>query len=283
MAGMAGSEAAGPVGLLTIDVEDWRQSTLDGTMPVSPWAADYALDLLDLVEGLGLRATCFVQGMIAEAFPGLVREITGRGHEGASHGFSHTVLGRLTRSSFESELSLTEQAFAADGAPRPLGFRAPDFSVGPDTWWALEVLEERGYLYDSSVFPIRSRRYGVPGFSRRPGPLPGRKILEFPLSTLRLAGVNVPVLGGGYLRLPPVALSLLAARLLRREGIAPLVYLHPYELHPEELSGRVRGVPRRLRFTKNFGRSRARERIRRLLGEAGPFAPIGEFIEGGRG
>lgn len=226
---------------ISFDVEEYFQvANLQAAFPRECWAAvdsrlSVGMDaILSALDRHRARATFFWLGWVAERHPALVRRCLAAGHEIASHGYEHRFLTDMDPASFARDLELTEQALMAAGAPRPIGFRASTFTLVRRTWWAFDVLAERGYVYDSSVHPVRHPVYGVPGFA--PGissvsAQNGVRVVEFPVSTYTLLGRNVPVGGGGYFRLLPGALSRAALRSIARER--PLCfYLHPWEFDP---------------------------------------------------
>jgi polysaccharide deacetylase family protein (PEP-CTERM system associated) len=192
--------------------------------------------VLGCLERAGAHATFFFLGWVAERRPDLVRRCLEAGHEIASHGYDHEFLHDLGRDAFVLDLARTEAALVAAGAPPPIGFRASTFTLTRRTWWAFEVLAERGYRYDSSVHPIRHPVYGVPDFE--PGisvvESPAGPIVEFPVSTLQLLGRNLPVGGGGYFRLLPGAVTRAAVAALERRGRPAALYLHPWEFDPAQ-------------------------------------------------
>jgi len=193
--------------------------------------------ILRLLERRGARATFFFLGWIAERHPQWVRRCLDAGCEVASHGYEHEFLQDLGPEALERDLALTEAALAAAGAPRPIGFRASTFTLTRATWWALDVLVRRGYRYDSSVHPIAHPAYGIPdfepGISRVAAP-GGGELVEFPVSTVRCLGRNLPMGGGGYFRLLPGAATRAAVAHLERQGRPAALYLHPWELDPEQ-------------------------------------------------
>jgi polysaccharide deacetylase family protein (PEP-CTERM system associated) len=154
------------------------------------------------------------------------------------------------------ELARTERALAAAGAPRPIGFRASTFTLTRATWWAFEVLARRGYRYDSSVHPVHHPVYGVPDFE--PGisvvPSPAGPVVEFPVATVRFLGRNLPVGGGGYFRLLPLALTRAAIAALERRGRPAALYLHPWEFDPGQ-PRQATSALKRFRHYLNLGRT----------------------------
>jgi polysaccharide deacetylase family protein (PEP-CTERM system associated) len=164
-----------------------------------------------------------------------VRACLAGGHEVASHGYEHLFLADIGRANLGADLERTERALEAAGAPRPIGFRASTFTLTRETWWALDVLVERGYRYDSSVHPVSHPTYGIPDFEpgiSRVRASDGRELVEFPVATLPFAGRNLPVGGGGYFRLLPGAVTRSALRALERRGRPAALYLHPWEFDP---------------------------------------------------
>ncbi len=239
----AESRLPGRLNAMTVDVEEHFQvSAFAGTIRREEWDAipsrveSNTARLLDLFERAGVHATFFVLGWIGERHPGLLRLIADRGHEVASHGYSHTLVHDQDRAEFHREAVLSRRILQDLSGQPVLGYRAASFSIGRRNLWAVDVLAEAGYDYDSSVFPVLHDRYGFPGAPRRihrlrtPG---GMCLTEVPPSTLALGRLTLPVAGGGYLRLYPAALTRWAvARLNRNEGIPAVVYVHPWEVDP---------------------------------------------------
>jgi polysaccharide deacetylase family protein (PEP-CTERM system associated) len=209
---------------LEIDIEDWRpfERRVDRGLRV----------LLDLLDEATVRATFFVLGFQAEATPELIREVASRGHEIASHGYSHRFVYKLGREAFRDELRRSKQSLEQLAGASVIGYRAPFFSITAESEWALDLLLEEGFRYDSSVFPVRNYRYGIPGARRSAGPLKtpsGGRIYEIPLSTYRLAGLNLPISGGGYFRLYPYAMTRALIGRLHAEAQPLVFYVHPWE------------------------------------------------------
>lgn len=261
---------------LTIDVEDWPQSTLNFDLPITQRAADNMRRLLEILRRHNVRATMFVQGMFAEAFPSLVAEMAAEGHEIATHGYSHRPVYAIGADAFADELKRSVAILEACTGHPVQGYRAPDFSVRSDTPWAFDILHAAGLRYDSSIFPVRTPRYGIPDAPRHAHVLPNG-LLEIPLSTIEWGGRRWPVAGGGYFRLLPYAITRRAIRRLEAEGIPAVVYLHPYELDPDELSSIPHHVPWRLRLSQGLGRHSVAGKLDALLREF-TFAPIAEHL-----
>lgn len=192
--------------------------------------------LLEQLDREAIKATFFVVGTVAEHNPGLVREIHRAGHEVASHGFDHRRVHGHTPASFREDLRRSFGALEDTTGEAVRGYRAPTFSVVRETAWALDVLAEFDLEYDSSIYPVRHDRYGVPDAPRGPfvACRNGHAILELPPATLRLRGVNLPMGGGGYFRLFPLRLIEMAMLQSARECSphVAMVYFHPWEFDP---------------------------------------------------
>ena len=230
---------------LTIDVEDYYQvSAFESIVPLADWdryesrVEKNTHRILDLLDAHTTTATFFVLGWVAERHPGLIRTLVARGHEVASHGYAHRRVYTQTPAQFRTE-TRHSKCLLEDTLGHPIrGYRAASYSITRHSLWALEVLRDEGFVYDSSIFPIRHDLYGIPSHPRFCYMIPGQSdspLVEFPLSTLRLGGTNFPIAGGGYLRLFPYAYTHWGIRSLnRREGQPAVVYLHPWELDPEQ-------------------------------------------------
>ncbi len=270
------------INALTIDVEDYfHPNAMDDVVQPAEWdrlpqrVERNTYRILDLLSECDVRATFFVLGWVGERWPNLVIEINRRGHEVACHGFAHRLVYRLGREKFHDDVVRGRQVLEDCLGVRIAGFRAASYSIVQSTPWAFDVLIDAGFDYDSSVFPIHHDIYGIPSFSRTPVRVRRShgEILEVPPSTVRLLGRNWPVAGGGYLRVLPYVITQWAiARLNQREGIPAMVYLHPWELDPEQPRLRA-GVRTRWRQYTNLHTTE--QRVRRLLSEF-RFAPIPE-------
>ncbi len=234
--------------------------------------------VLDLLEARHVSATFFVLGWVADRHRALVREIQSRGHEVACHSYAHQVIYTMDREAFRADVRRAKQALEDATGATVLGYRAPTFSVVEQTLWALEVLAEEGFRYDSSIFPIRHDRYGMsqaPRFPHRVSLPSGGRIVEFPVSTMRVVGQNVPFSGGGYFRVAPYPLVRAALRHVnRRDRLAAMVYLHPWEMDPEQPRFPV-GAVARVRHYANLGQTAAK--LDRLLQDFS-FAPACQVL-----
>jgi polysaccharide deacetylase family protein (PEP-CTERM system associated) len=194
--------------------------------------------LLDQLAAAGAKASFYVVGEIAKTHPGLVRAIHDAGHEVGSHSYDHRRVHRFTPETFREDLLKSKDALEQAIGAAVYGFRAPTFSVMRETGWAVDVLAECGFEYDSSVFPVRHDRYGVPDAPRGPFIAVGREreILELPPLTYRIAGLNLPVAGGGYFRLFPLGFMRAGLRQAARSQppSVGMLYFHPWEFDPEQ-------------------------------------------------
>ena len=262
--------------ILSVDVEDYfHVEAFAGVVDRGRWE-EYprrvdgnTRRLLDLFDEHGARGTFFVLGWVAERFPALVREIAARGHELACHSYWHRLIYQLTPEEFRAD-TLRAKAVIEDAAGLPLaGYRAPSYSVTARSLWALDVLAECGFHYDSSVFPIHHDVYGIPAAPRFPfrldtaaGPL-----TEVPLTTFHVPRLgNLPVGGGGYLRLLPAWYTRLGCRRAAAENVPLVVYIHPWEIDPDQPRIRA-GLKSRLRHYTNLHKTYAR--LRALLATGG--------------
>lgn len=222
--------------------------------------------LLDLLAAHGARGTFFILGCVAERHPDVVAAIARGGHEVASHGWDHRRVTQQTPEEFRASVRRTKAALEAMTGAAVLGFRAPSFSIVAGREWALDILVEEGYRYDSSLFPVRRPGYGYAAGGREPHWLdrPAGRLAEVPPATLRVAGVNLPAAGGAYFRLLPYGLVRAAFRDCERRGVPGTFYLHPWEIDPDQ--PRL-AVPWLTRVRHYGGLRRTRSRLERLLGE----------------
>src|SRR5262245_47092316 len=273
------------VNALTIDVEDYFhvQAFADFVRPEN-WSSfpvrveSNTLRLLEIFDRYKLRATFFVLGWVAQHYPSLIREVSRAGHEVGSHGYGHRMIGRGNQKDFREDVRRSKVTIEDQLGREIKSYRAPSYSITSSTLWALEILDEEGIQHDSSIFPIRHDYYGIPNSPRFPhyqflkG---GRRIAEFPPSTLRAAGMNVPVAGGGYLRLMPYGLTAWAIRRINEMEAQPaMVYLHPWEIDPGQ--PRIR-APWRSRFRHYQNLHSTEQKLKRLLTDFA-WAPMSEVL-----
>lgn len=265
---------------LSVDVEDWNNLVvLNRTgriVPPQPAVVHNTERMLELFQAHGARATWFTLGEVADAYPALIRKLADAGQEIGVHGYHHHLVYTLTESAFREAIRRAKDALEQAGGQAVLGYRAPAFSIDARVPWALDVLAELGFRYDSSVFPFRGRRYGDPRapltlYARptRHGPL-----MEVPLTVVDWGSRRLPCAGGGYLRHFPLAYTRWAMRAVERRRRPAVIYLHPYEideaydadfLHQHLARHERRGFGR-VRWLQYRGRSRTERKLRWLLG-----------------
>jgi polysaccharide deacetylase family protein (PEP-CTERM system associated) len=262
------------VNMMTVDVEDYFQvSAFDHNVSRDRWdslesrVSRNTERLLELFSGAGVTATFFVLGWVAERFPALVSQIAANGHELASHSYAHRLVYDLSPAAFKEDLHRAKAVIeSASGAP-VLGFRAPSYSITAKSLWAFDVLIAEGYRYDASVFPIHHDRYGISDAPRFPNLVERKEgaLWEFPGSTVRVGGQNLPIGGGGYFRLLPYAVTRSAiARVNTVEKRPVMFYLHPWEIDPTQPRIKT-SVVSRFRHYQNL--SKTEGRLRRLLSD----------------
>src|SRR5215213_5392972 len=203
--------------------------------------------LLDLLDECGVQGTFFILGWVAERYPKLVRDIVARGHEPACHSYWHRLIYKLDRAEFAADTRRAKDVIEQAAGTTVTGYRAPSYSITAASLWALEVLVETGFTYDSSIFPIRHDVYGIPDAPRGPFRVstPSGSLVEYPITTFRLGGgPNLPVGGGGYLRLLPFWYTRLGYRRARAENLPLIAYVHPWEVDPGQ--PRLPGRPQSL-------------------------------------
>ena len=259
---------------MTIDVEDYFQVSafMDVVSPAEWLTFESRVchntdRLLALLDDANVRATFFVLGWVAERFPELVERIRRAGHELASHSYDHGLVYDKTPDAFRADLRRARAAIADASGVVVTGYRAPSFSVVERSLWALDVLVEEGYIYDSSIYPIRHDRYGIPAWSRFVHEVerPNGRLWELPGSTVRHLGANMPMGGGGYFRLLPYRWTSMGIRRLNeREGKPAIFYLHPWEIDPDQPRLNAPALSR-LRHYCNLDLTEGR--LKRLLAE----------------
>ena len=254
---------------LTVDVEDYfHVSAFSESIKYSDWdkyplrVEQNTQQLLDLFDQNEVAATFFVLGWVAERVPELVREIAARGHEVACHGYSHQLVYNQTPEVFRDE-TLRSKALLEDIIQSPVyGYRAASYSITERSRWALDILAEAGFVYDSSIFPVHHDRYGMPGSPEYPYQLKspaGYPLVEFPLSTASILGYRLPVAGGGYFRLYPYAMTRLGLSQINRKDRPFIFYLHPWEIDPGQPRVSARWFSR-FRHYNNLGKCESRLR-----------------------
>ena len=285
---MASESLQQPRYILSVDVEDYFQvEAFSQVVPRSDWdnlpsrVVVNTYRVLDLFDEYNLKGTFFTLGWVADKFPALVREIHERGHELASHSYWHRPVYSLMPEEFREDLRRSRHAIEQASGVSVTGYRAPSWSIVQKSLWALDILAEEGFLYDSSIFPIRHDLYGIPGAQRFPYQVQtssGNPLMEFPPATVRLFGATLPSAGGGYLRILPLRYTQWALSRMERERAGPMVlYLHPWELDPEQ-PRIAAGLKSRIRHYTNL--HLMEPRLRALMGTC-RFEPFRDQIESG--
>jgi polysaccharide deacetylase family protein (PEP-CTERM system associated) len=256
---------------LTIDLEDWYQGLTSTSQRVDRWPSyenrvvESTNRLLDILAQAGVKATFFVLGYVADQFPELICQVADAGHEIGLHSYYHQQVCRLTPDQFHADVVRGREAVEKASGRQVIGYRAPMFSINRSALWALDILREMGFRYDSSVFPIRSVLYSYPKALRFPHRLgDGNGLVEFPISTACFGGINWPIGGGFYLRISPYTIIRLGIRQLNRQGQPAIMYMHPWELDTGQNYGQV---TLRERVTHYYGRRRLKKKIARLFAD----------------
>jgi len=260
-----------PACIFSADVEDYFQVQAFAECVERQHWPEYACRvepntrrLLDLLDRHSVHATFFILGWVAERYPALVREIVARGHEPACHSYWHRLISQLTPEEFREDTHRAKVLIEDAGGRVVRGYRAPSFSITEETAWAWQVLAELGFTYTSSVFPIHHDIYGYPDAPRTPFEVktPSGSIFEYPMTTFRIGKHNMPVGGGGYLRLFPFWFTRFGVHRSQSESVPLITYVHPWELDPEQprLPGNLMS---RLRHYTNLRRTE--QRLDRLL------------------
>lgn len=273
----------------TVDVEDYfHAESLASCVDRSTWGAQESRvvgnthRVLDLLAKHNVHGTFFVLGWVASRFPALVRDIHAAGHELACHSYWHRLIYQLTQEEMRSDTRQAKDAIEQCIGTAIIGYRAPTFSITKQSWWALDILAELGFAYDSSIYPIHHDRYGVPDSPRFPHVLHTAcgDLREFPLSTLSLLGNHMPFGGGGYLRLLPMSYNRIGFHWLNRREHQPVIlYVHPWEIDPDQPRLAVKPLVR-LRHYGNLARVSAR--LEALLSRYS-FVPLRELLRESQG
>ncbi len=258
---------------MSVDVEDYFQvSAFETHMPRDSWDRQECRiernveRILTLLDESNSQATFFTLGWIAERYPAMIRKVVEAGHELASHGMSHVRVTQQDERQFREDVSHSKMLLEDIGGQSVLGYRAASYSIGADNLWALQVLEDVGYRYSSSIFPIRHDLYGMPDAPRfcfRPN---DSEFLEFPVTTVRVAGKNLPCAGGGWFRLVPYPATRWAVRRVNEtDRQSAIFYFHPWEIDPDQPV--QTGLNAKTRFRHYLNLKRMESRLKQLLGD----------------
>jgi polysaccharide deacetylase family protein (PEP-CTERM system associated) len=265
----------------SVDVEDWYQvSDFESVVEFPSWdryesrVVRNTERVLDLLAERSVRGTFFVLTWNAERHPSLVREIAKAGHEIASHGYRHRLIYEQRPEEFRADVARSKAILEDITGQEVLGYRAPSFSLTQASLWALDILLECGFRYDSSIFPVSDRLYGIPNARRFPFVIReagGQSLVEFPMTTAHALGRNWPLGGGAYLRVLPYGYMRWGMRRVNRERQPALVYIHPWEVDPGQPRLRARG--KRGVSSHYLNLHRTEGKLRRLLRDF-DFAPV---------
>lgn len=270
----APSGARATINAMTVDVEDYfHVSNFASVVTRESWSTRESRverntdRLLEIFADAGVSATFFVLAWVAERHPQLIAKIAAAGHEIASHGYAHQLVYDEGPDGFRRDIRRAKALLEDASGQRVEGYRAPSFSITGRSVWAIDILLEEGYRYDSSIYPIRHDRYGIPDSPRHVYAIerPAGTLIEIPVSTVRVGGMHLPIGGGGYFRLLPYGWTRWGiARVNRIEERAAIFYLHPWEIDPEQ--PRLPAGPlARYRHYSNLDQTELR--LRRLLRE----------------
>ena len=261
----------GPLNAMTVDVEDYFQvSAFERYVPRESWnqtrtRVEANVDrIMEMFDQQGVKATFFTLGWIAERHPQMVKAIAEQGHEVASHGWSHVRVTQQNREQFRDDVVRTKGELESLTGQQVLGYRAASYSIGESNLWALDVLNETGHRYSSSIFPIKHDLYGMPDAPRFAFHPHDDDFVEFPVTTVKVANRNLPCAGGGWFRLIPYAGMRWAMRRVNQiDQESVIFYFHPWEIDPAQ--PRMQGLDAKTRFRHYLNLDRTQDRLKRLL------------------
>lgn len=269
---------------LSIDVEDYFQvSAAESVIQYKDWdkyesrVVKNTQKVLTILKEFNVKATFFILGWIAERFPELVKDIYLQGHEIACHGYNHRLIYNQEPNVFRKDIRKAREILEKIIGNQIIGYRAPSSSITNRSFWAVEILIEEGFQYDSSIYPVRHHRYGIPNgeaFIHRIDLGEKGTIVEFPLSTVRIFGANFAICGGGYLRFYPLMLAKWGIERINKEGYPAMVYFHPWEIDPEQPRIELHGLSK---FKHYVNLSKHSDKLRNLLSDV-EFSSIQEVI-----
>ncbi|MEO0248962.1 MAG: XrtA system polysaccharide deacetylase [candidate division WOR-3 bacterium] len=273
---------------LTVDVEDYYQvSAFEPLVGVHNWDQYHSrvvrntTNILDALARHHIKATFFVLGWVGERHPDLVKEIMANGHVIGCHSYQHRLIYQLSPDEFREDTRRATDILEQATGKSVVGYRAPSYSITRESLWAYDILEELGFTYSSSVFPIHHDRYGIPDAPRFKYQVPGHTITEYPLSTWRFLGRNIPVSGGGYFRIFPYWFTKKGlSKINSRDKQAFVFFIHPWETDPQQ--PRMKGATLLSRFRHYTNLSKTAERFEKLLTDF-QFGPLPETNEANTG
>ena len=256
---------------MTVDVEDYFQvSAFEERIDSQAWGKwplrveANTRRIMELFSEADIKATFFMLGWVAQRFPQLVQDLVATGHELASHGRAHVRVCKQTPKEFRQDVEYTKKLLEDVAGCRVNGYRAASYSIGRENLWALDVLEETGHEYSSSIYPIHHDLYGMPEAPRGPFRVDDGQLIEIPVTTVQFGKLKLPCGGGGYFRLLPYKISRAAMRRVRRrDGLPCVFYFHPWEIDPQQ--PRVDGLDFKRRFRHYVNLNKMESRLSRLL------------------
>ncbi len=271
---------------LTFDIEDYFQvEAFKQYIAFDEWpgyqsrVVQNTRKITNILDERNVKATFFILGWVAERFPEMVRQITEDGHEIATHGYAHDMVYTQTQEVFAQDLARSIQILEQISGTKVIGYRAPTYSIIEEAFWAFDELIRQNLRYDSSIFPIVHDRYGVPDSDRFPHMINRDSVgtlHEFPLSTLRLWKWNFPIAGGGYLRLFPYWMVKSGVASLNRQQKPAIIYLHPWELDPDQ--PKIPNIPAKTRFRHYVNLHKTAGKLRKLTQDFN-FGPICKVLK----
>ena len=270
-----------PVNYLTIDVEDYFQvAAFEKVIHPSTWenypsrVEQNTTRILDLLDNYGVKGTFFIVGWTAERFPGLVKAIVARGHEIGCHSYQHQKIYNQTPEEFRQDTQKAKDILEQASGRPVIGYRAPTYSITNKSLWALDILQELGFKWDSSIFPIIHDNYGIPDAPRFANKLPNYDLIEYPISTALFWGRKIPVAGGGYFRIFPYWFTRTALTKINRDENQPFIfYLHPWEIDPGQ--PRIHPITWKSKFRHYYNLKNTETNLKKLLSTF-RFGPLPE-------
>lgn len=271
------------INCLSIDLEDWYQGI--ETIRFNDWQSyesrivDETCKILLILKKINVKATFFVVGYITERFPELIKNIRTDGHEIAIHGYAHRLVYEQSPKEFEEDIKKSIEVITDICRVEISGYRAPLFSIIKDSLWALDILAQYGIKYDSSIYPIKTFLFGIPDAPRFPYVISlkdSRKIIEVPLSTIKLCGKNIPFGGGFFFRFWPYRFIRWAVKKTNKNGNPAIIYLHPFDLDPD--IPKIKNLSYKRKFIHYYNIKTVEKKLKRLLKEF-KFSPISNVLE----
>lgn len=271
------------INCLSIDLEDWYQGI--ETIGFNDWQSyesrivDETCKILLILKNFNVKATFFIVGYVADNFPELIKKIKTDGHEIGIHGYTHSLVYNESQKEFEKDIKKSIKSITDICSIKISGYRAPLFSVVKDSLWALDILAQCGIKYDSSIYPVKTFLFGIPDAPRFPYEISlkdSRKIIEFPLSTIKLCGKNIPFGGGFFFRFWPYKFISWAVKKININGNPVIIYLHPFDLDPD--IPKIKNLSYKRKFIHYYNIGTVEKKLEKLLTEF-KFSTISNVLE----